>query len=55
MKLVARFELASRSTRELHALIRDLLHELANSGPDRIRARGLYLRQALSHWNFYSK
>ena len=39
MKLVTRFELASRSTRELQALIRDLFNELANSAPESAERR----------------
>lgn len=39
MKLVTRFELATRSTRELHALIRDLFNELANSAPETAERR----------------
>ena len=39
MKLGTRFELASRSTRELHTLIRDLFNELANSAPESAERR----------------
>jgi hypothetical protein len=39
MKLVTRFELATRSTRELRALIRDLFNELANSAPESAERR----------------
>lgn len=39
MKLVTRFELATRSTRELHALIRVLFNELAKSAPDSAERR----------------
>lgn len=39
MKLVTRFELATRSTRELHALIRVLFNELANSAPESAERR----------------
>ena len=39
VNLVTRFELASRSTRELHALIRVLFNELANSAPESAERR----------------
>lgn len=39
MKLVTRFELATHSTRELHALIRVLFNELANSAPESAERR----------------
>ena len=34
MKLITRFELASRPTRELHALKRELFNALARTAPD---------------------
>lgn len=39
MKLVTRFELATRSICELHALIRDLFNALANSAPESAERR----------------
>jgi hypothetical protein len=34
MKLITRFELGTRSTDELRALIRDLFNQLARSAPE---------------------
>ena len=39
MKLVTRFELATRSTCELHALIRVLFNEFAKSAPESAERR----------------
>lgn len=39
MKLITRFELATRTTDELHALIRVLFNELANSAPESAERR----------------
>lgn len=39
MKLYTRFELAARTTRELHVLIRILFNELAKSAPESAERR----------------
>lgn len=39
MKLITRFELASRSTNELRRLLRDVFNELARSKPDTAQRR----------------
>jgi hypothetical protein len=39
MKLISRFELATRSTDELRALIRDLFNQLARSAPESAELR----------------
>jgi hypothetical protein len=39
MKLITRFELATRSTAELRALIRDLFNQLARSAPESAERR----------------
>ena len=39
MKLYTRFELAARTTRELHVLIRILFNELARSAPESAQRR----------------
>jgi hypothetical protein len=39
MKLYTRFELAARTTRELHVLIRILFNELARSAPESAERR----------------
>jgi hypothetical protein len=39
MKLITRFELATRATPELHALIRDLFNQLARSAPESAERR----------------